>query len=279
MKARAAKELGKLPEPEFFHSVSEGLSLVIENAGRLQSASKILLDAKHAQGANIFTLLAGEEAAKFLILVDAVRCPKQLQEIRTRQLGYFNNHLAKGIYAELASARPVDLAELERYANELRKTLYLDGPNDTDWIFRNQVWAEREEAIYVDYVETDDGHQWLAPRDDEMLVSFYMSPQALQISQALFKTGMTTPRGLATMAKIWRRLEVNPKLCWDEVKARNKETLEQLERDGLLDPNCSDVYWNVVQEWPMPLYRLDLRRAEVDRRELEGIRDRWYPDY
>ena len=212
MKARAAKDLGQLSDPDFLQAVSEGLGLVIENATRLYEGAQTLLKAKHAQGTHVLTLLAEEEAAKFLILIDAVRCPRRLAKIRARQLGYFNNHLTRGIYASLSDARPIDLAELERYADSERKSLYLDGPNDVDCIFRNRTLARREEAIYVDYIEDDDGHHWLGPRDDDVFLHLDMAPSQLKICQALHRTGMTTPAGLAVVAKIWRRVKVHPDL-------------------------------------------------------------------
>jgi hypothetical protein len=44
---------------------------------------------------------AEEEAAKILILMDAVRCPpKLLQEKLIRIIGWFHNHLARLIYAD-----------------------------------------------------------------------------------------------------------------------------------------------------------------------------------
>lgn len=130
----------------------------------------------------------------------------------------------------------------------------------------------------MDYVESDDGHQWLAPSDDEMLISFYMPPQTLRIAQALYRTGMTTADGLAIVAKIWRQVDVHLEFRWDEAEAKNKKTLDELERNGLLNPDCGNVYWNVVREWPMPLYTLDLRRLDVDREKLEETRERWRPD-
>lgn len=277
MKARRAKDLLQLSDGDFFETVSEGLSLVLENATRLQEASQSLVDAEHAQGSQILNMLAQEEAAKFLILMDAVRCPRTFPE-RGRQLGYFHDHLARGIYATLASARPVDLAELECYADLLRATLYLDGPNDVDWIFRNRLQAEREEVMYVDYVETSDGHEWLSPRNDDIMLYFTGEPQALRISRALHKTGMTSPKGLAVVAKIWRQVEVSLDLQWDEVAARNKDVLRELEQDGLLNPESGDVFQAVVFDWPLPLYTLDLRAKDVARKELEERQANWWPD-
>jgi hypothetical protein len=48
--------------------------------------------------------------------------------------------------------RPGTLAELQEYVDNHREEFYLDGPNDVDWIFRNEVLEGREGALYVDYV-------------------------------------------------------------------------------------------------------------------------------
>ena len=278
MRARAAKDLGQLSDRDFLKAVSQGLSLIIDNATRLHVAAQVLLKAKHMQGVEILTSLTEEEAAKFLILIDAVRCPPNSRKIRSRQLGYFSEHLARGIYVRLSNAQPTDLAELKGYADMERVKLYLDGPNDVDWIFRNSILAQREEAMYVDYVEVDGGHEWLVPRNAEPLP--WLSPQAytLKICQALHKTGMTTPSGLAVVAKIWRPVNVCPELRWDEVVAKNRETLKELERTGLLTSERGDAYATVVERWPFPLYTLDLHAKEVDRNKLRKEQQQWSTD-
>jgi hypothetical protein len=49
-----------------------------------------------------------------------------------------------GLVAEHVAA-PANFAEQVSFANRLRRSHYLDGPNDVDWIFRNGIEAEREE--------------------------------------------------------------------------------------------------------------------------------------
>jgi subtilisin family serine protease len=64
---------------------------------------------------------AEEEAAKFHILLDAVRCPRQPAEIFSRQLSYFNAHIAKGLYANYYKIfAPADLPEIRRYMDSSR---------------------------------------------------------------------------------------------------------------------------------------------------------------
>jgi hypothetical protein len=89
-------------------------------------------------------VIAEEEAGKFLILLDAVRCGRKRQKVFAEQLERSHDRLAKGLYVATVSIRPAISAELLSYLEGLRVQLYLDGPNDVDWIFRNEVLSGRE---------------------------------------------------------------------------------------------------------------------------------------
>lgn len=277
MKARRIKDLPP-SDAKFFRAVSEGLSHILANATRLESSARALKDAGHSQGTEVLRSIAEEEAAKFLILIDAVRCPRQPANVWSRQLGYFNRHLARGIYAEVCGLRPADFRKLERYVEAERETLYLDGPNDVDWIFRTRILANREEAMYVDYVEDDEGHRWDFPRDDEMQLLLYFTPPVLRIAQALSGTGLATPEGLAVVAEVWRCVKV-PSLNWEDLRDLNCRTLEKLDEKGLLEREREEEVSRVIEDWPFPLYPLDLAPKEVNREELEQARARWSPDF
>ncbi len=278
MRARAIKDLTQLPDEEFFRAVSEGLSHTLANATRLESSARALKDAGHSQGTEVLRSTAGEEAAKFLILIDAVRCPRQPTKVWSRQLGYFNQHLARGIYAEVCGLNLTDFRELERYVEADRETLYLDGPYDVDWIFRNRILANREEAMYVDYVENDEGHRWHFPRDEVMGLMPYFTPPVLRIVQALSGTGLATPEGLAVVAEVWRCVKVSS-LNWEELRHLNRNTLEKLDEKGLLKRDKEEEVSKFIENWPFPLYPLDLAPKEVSREELEQARARWSPDF
>ena len=93
------KDLAQLTDSALLAEVAEGLGLVIENAGRLYASATVLADAKRFHGARVLQALSEEEASKDLILLDAVRCPRQPSDRFAAQLGRFNDHLAKGLYA------------------------------------------------------------------------------------------------------------------------------------------------------------------------------------
>ena len=98
---RAIKDLCQLPDARLFEEVATGIGHVVKVVGRLDTATHNLSEAGNHHAARILGNLAEEEAAKVLILLDAVRCPRKRQTERSRVLGYFHDHLAKGLYAEV----------------------------------------------------------------------------------------------------------------------------------------------------------------------------------
>ncbi len=94
---RAIKELCRLPDSELFEEVATGIGHVVEVVGRLDAAALTLSEANHHHASRILGNLAEEEAAKALLLVDAVRCPRQNNpKAMSRTIGSFYDHLAKG---------------------------------------------------------------------------------------------------------------------------------------------------------------------------------------
>ena len=83
-----------------------------------------------------------EEAAKYHILLDAVRTDRRATAFST-QLSRFNDHLAKGLYAGYQSTAPASYGESLAFLERERRELYLDGFNDVDWIFGNDILRER----------------------------------------------------------------------------------------------------------------------------------------
>ena len=161
MRIRAIADLCKLPKRDRLDVISEGLLHIIENFEAIESSACILAQHDSKRGYIVLHLLAQEEAAKFLILLDAVRCPNKQSDKFSNQLKRFNDHLAKGIYSEYYATRPTIFSEVKNWITEECKQYYLDGPIGVEWIFRNDILQHREESIYVDYVEIDNKHRWL----------------------------------------------------------------------------------------------------------------------
>jgi hypothetical protein len=225
-----------------------------------------------------------EEAAKFHILLDAVRCPRQPAHLFARQLGYFNQHLAKGLYAEYYNfASPSDLPEIRRYMDRERQTLYLDGLNDVDWVFQNDILRKREESIYVDYVAYADSfrdeHHWHSP-DPRLMGLWLLSirPRVLDVALAIHGAGMTSPAALAKIAEIWRTSPMDDTIKWPALRELNVRTLNVLEELKLLRARPETVYRRVANDWLFPLYPLDLGEIRIDPEELREVQRSWSPD-
>lgn len=285
MRPRAIKDLSQLDDAHLFSEVSEGLRLCVWNALRLWRDAQKLRVSHRPQGFEILRLFVEEEAAKFHILLDAVRCPRQPADRFARQLGYFNQHLAKGLYAEYYNLPNLgDLAEVRRYMDQERQALYLDGPNDIDWVFRNDILRKREEAIYVDYlayVDTfRDEHRWHSP--DPGLMRLWLSsnrPRVLDVALDIHGAGMTTESALVKIADLWRASPMDDATEWSGLRQINVQTLEILEESKLLRVRPEGVYRRIANDWMFPLYPLDLGELRVDPEELRAAQRNWSSDW
>jgi hypothetical protein len=279
MKTKAIADLTQLSDPDFFSEVSAGLDHTLQSAVGLEQAAALLADQGHTRGYRILLRMAEEEAAKFLILLDAVRCPRTPPEQLGQHLKRIYNHLVKKIYADACDWKPSTLGELLEYTENERREFYLDGPNDVDWIFWNRVLEKREREIYVDYVDTDEGHVWFTPPEDEPDGLWLIrSPSALQLAQALDASGCTSPESLDVIAKLWRPVEITVNYRWVDLRALNLRTLQELDDLNLLRGQPQDTYAAIADKWTFPLHSAELKLARVKRSVLREIQDQWSPD-
>jgi len=284
MKPRSIRQLSELDDPEFFKEVATGLRLCAANALKLWRDARKLLNPKRPQGFSILQHFAEEEAAKFHILLDAARCPRQPGEVFSRQLGYFNAHLAKGMYATYYNIfAPADLPEIRRYTDRERQMLYLDGPNDVDWIFQNEILRKREESIYVDYVDYNDANKrerfWHCPNSRLMAIGLWdMRPKVLNVALALHGLGLTREPALRIVADIWRAAPMDDSVKWNDIAALNLKTLDALEQAKLLRNRPEQDFRLVRWEWLFPLYPLDLSPVTVKEEDLREAQRNWTPD-
>lgn len=275
MEPRMSHLLANLADPAFFASVSQGLELIVKNVAEIDECAQALVGSAAGRGRNILWAVAAEEAAKYLILLDAVRCPKNRPADRAQQLKRFNRHLAKGIYAEVVDIRPADYAEVLDYIKVLRQEYYLDGPNDVDWIFRNSIEANREQALYVDYIKSDDGTDWFDPTylDDVRL----SRPAVIDLIEAMQRVGFGTAEGLGIVAAVWRKSEFEPSTPFHWLKERIVLTISDMTERGLGSTASDGDRHRISATWPFPLWGAELEKADVDRRDLRDIQARWSP--
>ena len=128
------------------------MPLIVDNAVSLDETAHRLYREKESRASEIMQGFAEEEAAKFLILIDFVRCPRD-SDRRAQVLKRFYDHVEKRVYAMTCSyPRIASFRELSELVDSECRSYYLDGPNWVDWISPNSISANREQALYVDYV-------------------------------------------------------------------------------------------------------------------------------
>ncbi len=290
----AIGNLVQFPDVRFLEEISKGIDHIVQYADSLDSLYARLLDMGEHCGARTVRALAEEEAAKVLILVDAVRCPPNEAKDRSRTLRGCYSHLAKHIYSEACWWRSADFAEVERAIEEERLPYYLDGPYDVDWIFSNSAKAAREGSMYVDYVqditEQDGEYHWNSPLTDLEPGRYPLpTPASLVAARALHRVGLTTPAGLSIVADLWRSFTPKPSTRFPELSRKIRDTLKRVTENGLCgDVDLDALTSTVIKYWPFPLWSLDLtpadtptleqlrhdRRAYVERlREIDEQRD------
>jgi len=275
MKTRAIKDLCMRKDIELFEECEQGLALCSSNAEQLHAGWQALSSAGHRQAAEVLRLAAEEEAAKTTILLDAIRCPRSNKDGFSRQLGYFNDHLAKGIYAEYFWTKPDTFGRVRRWVNLERKELYLDGPNDVDWVFPNNLLWRRENAVYVDYVESEGDHSWWAPRQVESLLE--VPSRILELMVALKTAGCFSKHALSLIAQVWRSQQIDDDFEWDTMRKLNMEVLALMERDSAIVVLTPQSLHLIVEDWLFPLYPLDLRKERVKEEDLRAIQQKWTP--
>lgn len=122
-----AYRLCQMPHDKRLDFIAEGLPIILDSAqGFFWRGAEQLKD--HPREAKVLQGYAAEEAAKKVILMDAVRCPPKLIAQRLGKIvGWFYDHLARLIFADAAGWKPMHLADLRSYVDNDRRGHYLDG--------------------------------------------------------------------------------------------------------------------------------------------------------
>jgi len=203
---RALADLTQLNDAALFVELARGMRLSLLNALQLWRDARFLARTGRPQSCHIIKFLVEEDAAKFHILLDVARCPREPHERFSRHLTHFSEHLARGLYTEYYGWTTMCLAEARQHIDRERQTHYLDGPNDVDWIFRNEIEARREEAMYVDCIAIrdhfHDEHIWHCPDRRRLgMLMPVVNPNVLRVADALHHAGFTAPEALRIIAR------------------------------------------------------------------------------
>lgn len=271
----AITNLGNQKPESFRRQVARGIERLAANVRKLDaSAHRMSADGDESTAA-LLGSFADEEAAKVLILIDAVRCPRSEAKARARTLKRWSKHLWKGIYVRACDWRPVDFSELESYIEEEMQPFYLDGPLGVDWIFPNEITRGRERQIYVDLVEdiTESGQTtqepyWVAPEDFSSSIGGYRTSTCVEVALSLHAQGIGTERGLKHVADIWQPIDPRS-LDSSEFLTKTEETLRAVWSDAehFTDQEEEPPSLSPLAYWPFPLWPIpepeDVKPSEM----------------
>lgn len=268
MRPRSAKSLLQVAKAERPAVLAEGLTLLAEHVATLERSVALLDQAGESRGAAVVAVTADEEAAKFLILLDFARMGDADDKELGEQLSRFANHQARCLYCYLTDFSPATFSELRVLADLARRSHYLDGPEGLEWTFRNYLIARREEALYVDYVRTDDGPTWISPAANELGWPSGTSG-AVPLVRHLALAGLTTVAGLRILDDRWSGVAIDDSTHWVAIEQINTEVLSDLQEAGLADSSLEAAHSRFIADrWTYPLFHLDLREIEVKPAEL-----------
>ena len=274
---RAIGDLASLRDEHLFRGISEGIPLIVENAVSLDETAGRLHRDKEFRVSEIIRGFAEEEAAKVLILIDLVRCPRD-QRKRREIARRFYGHVAKRIYAMTCSFPNIrSFEEFREFVDEELRPYYLDGPNSVDWVFPNSILAEREQNLYVDYVRdiTDEAGDcyWNTPNSPASAHVQYETPECVKLSKALSEAGANSPKGLAIIADIWRGFKpdsaTDRKPLWDLIALTLDQLAEARHTVGD-DTRASNL---IIKTWSFPLWSLTITEPRGSPEELNELRE------
>ncbi len=272
---RRIADLAQLTDKRLFEEIAAGLVLIHENAQRLCASVELLAQQEQFRAAEIIKNVALEEAAKYLILIDAARCPRKPEpKLFSDHLWKFTDHLPRGIYAKVCDWLPANFKELREGVARECEAYYLDGPTSANWMFRNDIIRAREEALYVDYVVDDDGtRRWVSPQAMEELSSrmFFSEHGVIFVMHALHDVGFGAAEALAILAQHWRTWTFADDTRHAVLQDSIRQTLSALQESGMPPPKDSRAYGTLLERWPFPLHVLPMRRIETSKDKLREI--------
>ena len=272
---RAILNLEQLSDIDLFETLSDGMRLIVDNATSLDESARHLFRNEDFRASEVMRSFAEEEAAKALILIDYVRCPRK-SGLRARVLHRFYGHVAKRIHAMACEyPRIASFGELSGLVERECHPWHLDGPNDIDWIFPNTISAKRERDLYVDYVQdvtdADGACLWIAPVALDESQSQYPTSDCVMLVQFLSRAGAVSAGGLAEIADVWRGFAPESNTDREDLHDLIAETLDRLARRcGAVDDAAARF---IVGHWPFPLWPLTIREPRADDGDLDDLRE------
>jgi len=266
---RQARLLCRMTAVERLAFIAEGLPIILASAQGFWEASRQLSD--RPREAEVLEGLATEEAAKILILMDAVRCPPKILPSKLGKIvRWFYDHLARLIYAKAVPWYPVNVAQLRDYVASERKAHYVDGPVG-EFIMPNWSLYQRESQLYVDIQSDEDGKPYWSTRAVGYVnPSLSVEPPALWLTEAMEALGLFTVQGLTTTAEVWGQVEFTEKEGPEDAERLTRQLIGRLVELGLPSDSATQAHVNTFYRWQLPMYNFDLSIIDVPLDELKA---------
>lgn len=267
---RQAQGLCQMAQDERLAFLAEGLPIILSSAQSLWRGSR-KLHKEMPREAGILEGFAEEEAAKALILMDAVRCPSHLiaQKMGTL-IKWSYNHLARLIYAQAAGWRPSDVAQLQEYVDSMRTSHFLEGYAG-EYILPNWNLYKRESNLYVDIEAYESGRLgWNNPLEGTCTFDTVVTPISLLLVEAMSVLGIFTSAGLKATSDIWGQVEFVDKKGWQETQQLTRDLINRLILEDLPSKKPDQHFRALFSFWQLPMYNIDFSMIPVSLEELEA---------
>lgn len=275
---RRANVLCSLKHSERIKLIAEGLPVILNSAQSFWQASQSLKD--KPRESQVLAGFAEEEAAKILILIDLVRCPRKRAETLCGKIVItFYDHLSRLIYAAAQSWRPTDITELQSYVDNSRKGHYLEGYAG-EYIVPNWTKYSREAAMYADIeVYEDENPHWNNPFFFGESKFSILPPRALDIAEAIEALGMFSLAGLRHISEVWGAIEfVHSENFFSDAQPLTKQLFDRLDAENLVTERATEKHAGLLLHgWQMPMYNLDFKElpASLDDLKAEQEANLW----
>jgi len=271
MKVKELKKLSNYPEDKKMEIIAEGLNSLSSHVNEICKSIDKLSNEETQRGYHILTNLCEEEASKFLMLIDYVRYPHSAYSLRDKHIKNFYNHFSRCAYVDVYHSRPATWKDVCDHIYLISPELFLDGPNDVDWIFRNRLIQNREQRMYVDYIEIDGKHFWAGPEDIEsrQLSFSCRSSRIINLIKIMAEAGFASVESLKIIKNEWENFVLSPKTHWLEVEGKNRKiAINILERT---EYEFSPSKFNdLVKDWNFPL-QIELTEKKVEETDLKNM--------
>jgi hypothetical protein len=269
---RQGKLLCQMKHDERLAFFAEGLPIILDSARGFWAAAQQL--SALPREADVLENHAEEEAAKILIVMDMVRCPQKLGASKMGDMvKWFYDHLARIIYANATSWKPMDMTQLREYVDKTRKAHYLEGDYG-EYILPNFEISSRESRLYADIEAYEDRKpMWSAPQG--FARSFpSCTPSSLALAEAFAALGIFRPEGLRATAEIWGALEFRDTQGFGDSRRLTKELIGRILEEKLARENAEQTHVDrIYNSWQLPMYNFDVSLTPVPLEQLQRERD------